>query len=488
MLSGWNWFVDPTGPGNRIWLAWDDSEVVIDILSVHVQCIHCLVLNRRSRVHSLVTIAYGLNDAISRRVYGNDGDTAMGDFRALLIDTGLITTFLRGIVFTWHNCSDGPRSLWKKLDRMLVNESWLARWPNSSYLCPTLQTSDHSPLVLRASVIRNYGRCFRFDNYLAKLPGFIDLVRGVWEHPIVGTPMYSVTRKLKALKPKFRAQRKEKGDLTTNVNQAKGFLERSNSYWRRIIRMSCSFCLKGGSTIVTESYMVGTDCKTASQKIFQINSEHGDTVSEESAVAGEFVRFYMNLLGGQRRNNHINLMFLQPWARYVISQEEGEVMVRPVEREEVKNVVFDIAEDKAPGPDGYSAGFFKAAWSVIGTELTVAIQDFFISAITECVCADRRISNNILLGQELFHGYKRQNLPPRCALKVDLRKAYDTLEWDFINTMLHVFGFPDKFIMWIVECISTTAFSVSLNGELHGFFQGARDFGRGILCHPTYSY
>ncbi|KAL0455459.1 UNVERIFIED_CONTAM: LINE-1 reverse transcriptase [Sesamum latifolium] len=182
-------------------------------------------------------------------------------------------------------------------------------------------------------------------------------------------------------------------------------------------------------------------------------------------------------------------MFLQPWARYVISREEGEAMVRPIEREEVKNVVFDIVEDKAPGPDGYSTGFFKAARSVMGNELTDAIQDFFISGkmlkvnatvlslipkvanpttvaefrpisccnvlyktITKIIVQrmqsvmdkiisppqnafvpGRRISNNILLGQELFHGYKRQNLPPRCALKVDLWKVYDTLEWDFIN-------------------------------------------------------
>ncbi|KAL0455548.1 UNVERIFIED_CONTAM: hypothetical protein Slati_0894000 [Sesamum latifolium] len=120
-------------------------------------------------------------------------------------------------------------------------------------------------------------------------------------------------------------------------------------------------------------------------------------------------------------------------------------MIRPVEREEIKAAFFDIDEDKAPGPDGFSAGFFKAAWSVIGDELTTAIQDFFVSEPTTT-----------------------------CALKVDLWKAYDTLEWDFIHAMLSVFGFPKKMIMWIVECISTTTYSVALNGELHGFFPGAR--------------
>ncbi|KAL0455496.1 UNVERIFIED_CONTAM: LINE-1 reverse transcriptase [Sesamum latifolium] len=234
-------------------------------------------------------------------------------------------------------------------------------------------------------------------------------------------------------------------------------------------------------------------------------------------------------------------MFLRPWARYVIPHEEGEAMVRPVDRDEVKNAIFDIAEDKAPGPDGYSSGFYKAAWIVIGDEVTAVIQDFFTSgkilrqvnanvlslipnvanpttvaefrpisccnvlykSITkiivqrmQCVMdkiisppqnafvPGRRISNNILLGQELFHGYKSQNLPPRCALKVDLRKAYDTLEWDFILAMLHVFGFPDKLIRWIEECISTTSFSVSLNGELHGFFPGARGLRQGDPMSP----
>ncbi|KAL0455497.1 UNVERIFIED_CONTAM: hypothetical protein Slati_0888900 [Sesamum latifolium] len=259
MLSGWNWFVDPTGPGNRIWLAWDATEIVVDILSVHVQCIHCRVHSLRSRVDSLVTIVYGLNDVISRRelwthlvsvmedvgenpwivlgdfnavldhseVCGHSGDinASMGDFRALLIDTGLVPLPSQGAFFTWYNCSDGPRSLWKKLDRMLVNDSWLTRWLNTSCLCATPRTSNHSPLILRGYESRNSRCLFRFDNYLAKSSGFIDIVRGVWEHPIYGTPMYSVTRKLKALKPNFWLLRKEKGDLMANVNQAMLFLE-----------------------------------------------------------------------------------------------------------------------------------------------------------------------------------------------------------------------------------------------------------------------
>ncbi|KAL0455518.1 UNVERIFIED_CONTAM: LINE-1 retrotransposable element O protein [Sesamum latifolium] len=135
------------------------------------------------------------------------------------------------------------------------------------------------------------------------------------------------------------------------------------------------------------------------------------------------------------------------------------------------------------GPDGYPSGFFKAARPVIGKEVTQAILDFFttgrllkqvnatllslipkvlnptlvsefrsiscynvlykvitkiivqrlsgvlddlISPPQNALVPGRSIGDNILLAQELFHGYNQQHLPPRCALKVDIRKAYDT--------------------------------------------------------------
>ncbi|KAK4381001.1 hypothetical protein Sango_3010700 [Sesamum angolense] len=76
-------------------------------------------------------------------------------------------------------------------------------------------------------------------------------------------------------------------------------------------------------------------------------------------------------------------------------------------------------------------------------------------------------------------GYNRQGLPKRCALKVDLRKAYDTVEWDFLIAALQLFGFPDFFIGWIEECVTTPMFSVCINGNPHGFFKGARGLRTG---------
>ncbi|KAL0292138.1 UNVERIFIED_CONTAM: hypothetical protein Sradi_7001300 [Sesamum radiatum] len=52
-------------------------------------------------------------------------------------------------------------------------------------------------------------------------------------------------------------------------------------------------------------------------------------------------------------------------------------LIRPITKDDVKTAVFDIEEDRAPGPDGYSSGFFKAAWPVVGEEITAAVMDFF---------------------------------------------------------------------------------------------------------------
>ncbi|KAK4381101.1 hypothetical protein Sango_3000100 [Sesamum angolense] len=133
-------------------------------------------------------------------VCGRAADTSvsMAEFHNCILDTGLLHLPFTGCPFTWHNCSEGTRSLWKRLDRMLVNEMWLETWPDSSYInaLPSISTIPHSSSM-----------------YL--------------ETRITGTAMYEVVYKLKALKNVFRQQRKLKGNLTENVRLAKGFLDKA---------------------------------------------------------------------------------------------------------------------------------------------------------------------------------------------------------------------------------------------------------------------
>ncbi|KAL0291511.1 UNVERIFIED_CONTAM: hypothetical protein Scaly_2635100 [Sesamum calycinum] len=110
---------------------------------------------------------------------------------------------------------------------------------------------------------------------------------------------------------------------------------------------------------------------------------------------------------------------------------------------------------------------YKVITKIIVQRLRLVL-DKLISPSQNAFVPGRSIGDNILLAQELFAGYNRQGLPMRCALKVDLRKAYDTVEWDFLSAVLQMFGFSGTFIGWVEECVTTPMFSVCINGNPHG--------------------
>ncbi|KAL0283960.1 UNVERIFIED_CONTAM: Retrovirus-related Pol polyprotein from type-2 retrotransposable element R2DM [Sesamum radiatum] len=492
---------------------------------------------------------------------------AMAEFRGFISDAALVHLPFSGCPYTWHNCSEGSRSLWRRLDRVLVNETWLVKWPSSSYFSAIPSTSDHSPLVLVGAEQRPVSGCFRFDNFLTKQAGFLDAVRGVWRHHIYGTKMYGVVCKLKALKTTFRACKKKTGELSTLVCRAKEFLDIAQCLfelykedillelvqWCRVVyckaaEMETSMLrqrakvnwLKYGDQC-SSTFFRKINARRASQRVYQITNMAGETLTDANQVAAEFIMFFQTLLGGERRARMLNCDFLQPHLKHTITMDEAADLVRPVTQAEIRTAFFDISEDSAPGPDGYTSGFFKAAWPEIGADLCAAVAEFFtsgqllkqlnatllvlipkvqlpvrVSEFRPIACCNvvykaiakilvgrmqqvlhllvdfsqnafvpgRSIADNILLAQELLTGYNQLKLPKRCTIKVDIQKAYDSVQWDFMLECLKLFRFPSKFITWIAQCLTTVSFSISLNGSVHGFFAGARGLRQGDPMSP----
>ncbi|KAL0439821.1 UNVERIFIED_CONTAM: hypothetical protein Slati_2465100 [Sesamum latifolium] len=68
LLPRWNWFVDYVSPGNRIWLAWDEDFIDLNVFDAGDQFIHCSAHIRSLHVHVLITVVYGVNDVVGRRV------------------------------------------------------------------------------------------------------------------------------------------------------------------------------------------------------------------------------------------------------------------------------------------------------------------------------------------------------------------------------------------------------------------------------------
>jgi len=69
-------------------------------------------------------------------------------------------------------------------------------------------------------------------------------------------------------------------------------------------------------------------------------------------------------------------------------------------------------------------------------------------------------------------------------MKIDISKAFDSLQWSFLINALSAMNFPGEFIHWISRCITTTSFSVQVNGELAGYFRSARGIRQGCALSP----
>ncbi|XP_011101575.1 uncharacterized protein LOC105179634 [Sesamum indicum] len=468
-----------------IWIAWDDNFVDVDVVECGTQFIHCHVTTRAPHELIAVIVVYGANEVAERRalwgtletkatqcvditwlvagdfnavrdlseVCGTSGDIqiAMDDFNACIENAGLLPLPMQGEWFTWHNRSATPQNLWKRLDRMMINDRWMARFPNASYSTLTPRTSDHSPMVL------NGDRQQRFGGFLEAAQILVSSSRRDELYIQLEHCCRLVLTKAAKMEQTMLQQR-------AKMQWMKGGDQCSRVFFRKIAQ------------------------RRSARRILQINDDHGVTHSELEEVINEFVTYYQNLLGGERRQTVINLRFLQPWARHVLTVEEASSLLLPVTPVDVKQAIFDIAEDKAPGPDGYSSGFFKAAWPIVGQEIIVqrlsVILEKLISPGQAAFVPGRSIGDNIMLAQELFTGYNQSRLPPRYALKVDNRKAYDTVEWDFMIAVMELFGFPSTFMKWIEVCVTTPTFFVALNGKPHGFFPGARGLRQGDPVSP----
>ncbi|EOY03329.1 Uncharacterized protein TCM_018253 [Theobroma cacao] len=96
----------------------------------------------------------------------------------------------------------------------------------------------------------------------------------------------------------------------------------------------------------------------------------------------------------------------------------------------------------------------------------------------------RFISDNILLVQELIGRIDAKSWGGNVVLKLDMAKAYDRLNWDFLYLMMEYFGFNAHWISMIKACISNCWFSLLINGNLVGYFKSEKGLRQGDSISP----
>ena len=121
---------------------------------------------------------------------------------------------------------------------------------------------------------------------------------------------------------------------------------------------------------------------------------------------------------------------------------------------------------------------YKVISKVLARRLKVILPDAIEHDQTAFI-KGRLLVEKILLALELVNGYQRSTNSNRATVKFDISKAFDTVKWIFITSVLKAMGLPSQFILWIKVCISTAAFSMLVNGSLEGFFTSAMGIRQG---------
>ncbi|GKE35218.1 RNA-directed DNA polymerase, eukaryota, reverse transcriptase zinc-binding domain protein [Tanacetum coccineum] len=350
----------------------------------------------------------------------------------------------------------------------MVNDEFLKQYHNAHGIFLSYGIFDHSPT--KVGIQKGYikkNNAFRFSNFTAGKGDFIDTMQNVWKQDVHRCHMYRLIKKVKNLKKTFEGfeldpfDSKAKSIVAQTLNE---YIEASKDELILLQQKAKIQWLKEGDKNTT-FYHNMIKARRNKSRVESIKDENGKFY-EGSNVVEQFVMHFKKFLG-----EFVTVKSIEDSLFINKINDDNDVvkMFEEVSNEEIKNAIFDIDSNKAFGPDGFSFEFFKKAWGDWKRGLSKIVninQSAFIPG--------RHIQDNILIAQELLRGYNRKNWPKRCAMQIDIQKAYDTVDWTFLESTLVKFGFPKKMVKWIMACISSSSFSICLNGEIHGFFKGGR--------------
>jgi hypothetical protein len=227
----------------------------------------------------------------------------------------------------------------------------------------------------------------------------------------------------------------------------------------------------------------------------------------------------------------------------VITDEMNYDLSKPYTVDEISDTLFQIGPMKAPGPDGYPACFFQRNWPFMKEDIVRAVQLFFETGImkegindtsivlipkvsypeslkvfrpislcnviykvvSKCMVnrlrpllddiispnqsafiPGRLITDNALIAFECLHAIssnagERNNF---CAYKLDLTKAYDRVDWRYLNNVLLKLGFHSTWVSRVMTCVSSIRYTVRFNGAMSAPFTPSRGLRQGDPLSP----
>ncbi|XP_039011849.1 uncharacterized protein LOC120140931 [Hibiscus syriacus] len=439
-----------------------------------------------------------------------------------------------GPTFSWSN-KQIENFLSMKLDRVLINPLWFEFFNHSFAEFLASGSSDHCLALvnLNKEIYLNKPKPFKIFNCWTLHHNFLNIVSQSWYPPCQGNPMKKLFLKLKRLKSNLKQLNKESfSDISARVREKHEEIEKHQLLSLRglepiekelrlqgdlnaleeaeamfLKQKAKTHWLKEGDKNSKFLYSV-IATKNKKDTIRAIIDDQGRRLDTFEDMSAEFINFFKNLIGSTDSNvTNYSVSLLKDLLNHIPKSDNYQGITNEVTSQDIYEAIYSQSNDKAIGPDGYTSLFFKKAWPVIGEEVIEAIKFFFkesfiypafnatsialvpkipnpskiISPNQSVFVKGRSIVDNNLLAQDIVKGYGRKNISPRCVIKIDLQKAFDSVHWGIIPIILKALDLPTSLIDWIVSCYSNASYSIAFNGSLIGFFKGAKGLRQGNL-------
>jgi hypothetical protein len=238
-------------------------------------------------------------------------------------------------------------------------------------------------------------------------------------------------------------------------------------------------------------------------------------------IKGTVEQFYANLFSSEPCDGTDRVLDA---IHVKVTNDMNVELCKPYTDEEIKLAVFQMGPTKALGPDGFPALFYHTHWDFFKDEICKAVRGFLDGeSIPEGLCDSiivlipklsnpdklknfrpislcnvlykiaskvlanrlkvilpviisehqsafvpgRLITDNALVAYECLHTIRRQrSKKPYFALKIDMMKAYDRVEWNYLYGCLVKLGFALPWIKSVMRCVTNVRYAVKVNGDL----------------------